>query len=76
MSICPFAHTVTQAPHCYQCSAIKNSQADPWFPATRLAQPPLLVSPLPHPHDRQQVLLPTSMPAFGFPPPRGPQIPD
>lgn len=44
--ICPLAHsvhTVAQAPHCCQCSAIMSSQADPWFlaPLSLLSLPSL-----------------------------------
>lgn len=71
MSFAHSVHTVTQVPHC-QCSAIMNSQADPWF----LAPSGWLSLPSPQPHDRQIRLLPTPMSALGFPLPGGPQIPD
>lgn len=48
MSFAHSVHTVTQVPHC-QCSAIMNSQADPWFPAPS----GWLRLPSPQPHDRQ-----------------------
>lgn len=69
-------HKVTQGPQYGQCSVLINSQANPWFPAPLgwLSLPS--ISPLPQPHDRQLLLLPTPCLPSASHPPRGPQIPD
>lgn len=75
---CPFAHSV----HSRTGSPLLSMRSNHEFTGRPLVSStsgwlslPSLFS-LPQPHDRQLLLLPTPMPVFSFPPPRGPQIPD